>query len=202
MPCMMWQLDWTLDSLGGEVYIYTNEKQWTRASIGTAVTWITDTVVQSNGLQTAFGTDGTHIFQLFNNASPTVTSTYQTKLWNGGHPVMEKHGEYVGISMVFTGATTVATQVVDENQDVQVTNSQTFAATINWVNNLGQPVTWQNNSSGIVTWSGLSIVFKIVQFAIPFFFKAFGLNVTVTGSGSTMMNITYQIKPTPAVWGK
>jgi hypothetical protein len=201
MPCMMWQADWTGDALGGEVYIYTNEKQWTRASVGSAITWITDTVVVSNGLQTAYGTDGTHIFQLFNNTSATVSSTFQTKLWNGDHPVMEKLGVYLGISMIMTGATTVTTQVVDQNQNVQVTNTQTFGANITWVNNSGQTVTWKNNSSQIVNWSGLSIVFKIVQFAIPFRFKAFGLNVTVSGSGSTMPNITYQVKPTSAVWG-
>jgi hypothetical protein len=182
----------------------TKDMQWFRCTFGT-ITFITSTVSSAitGNLPTLWGTDGTHIFQLFASPNSNVTSTVQTKLWSFGNPLFYKVMHKLAIFNVITGAATVRVNHQDESGNTVVSSTQSFSPTaITWQNDALATVSWVNNSSATVSWVGsIAAQYTPWQFDVPFRCRSYGLNIQITGMGSTLLSLVAEVEESQAGWG-
>jgi hypothetical protein len=111
-----------------------------------------------NGQATAWGTDGTNVFQLFGGAATTpVQYKIQSKLFDFGLATTVK--TVLASGLEFQASAPIAPAMVIENETTasELANLQT-SAVITWVNNLGQIITWQNNAGQIIGWAGQGMI--------------------------------------------
>lgn len=105
-----------------------------------------------NSVLTAYGTDGTSIYPLFNTASSNITKAVKSKLWDTPHYLYQKHSVTVrGLLQSTTQPLTSFTLSVDtENGSTPFTGNNTLVAT--WQNSFGQPAVWVNNLGQNAVW--------------------------------------------------
>src|SRR5262249_34841702 len=123
--------------------------QWFLASQGDTLKWITSLTV--NGSAQAWGTDGTHIYQLF-GASDSTAVSYKivSKLYPLGYSTTMKPLMKVGVEIQASREVSPTFTVESERSSVVV--PLTASNVVTWVNSLNQVVTWQNSLSQLVTW--------------------------------------------------
>jgi hypothetical protein len=123
--------------------------RWWTANYG-AVTRITTSF--KNGSPVLFGYIAGNLFQLFALSGSSPPANVQTGLWDFGDPITAKEVIKCGVGLsIFSSGTGAATLNVDiPNSSNAVPIS--LIGTVQWVNNLGNPVSWVNNASSPVTW--------------------------------------------------
>lgn len=119
-----------LNSETRNVMLGWTEKEWFIASQSPALTMIATQEVDSN--LTAWGTDGTYLYPLFQNPSATLPKTFSTKLYGGQQPFMVKmvHSVYidaVDVSAAQAGITFQTATIDCDGLAVPAVNSVTSA---------------------------------------------------------------------------
>lgn len=105
-----------------------------------------------NSVLTAYGTDGTSIYPLFNTPSTAINKIVQSKLWDTPSYFMQKHIQRIlGIAesndnQMFNATVSVDTEL--GSKSVVVSN---IAAAV-WLNNKNQAATWYNNMGLPASW--------------------------------------------------
>jgi hypothetical protein len=126
------------------------EKKWFITSQGNNLKYIASAPV--GGVITLYGTDGTNMYQLYANATSTISSIVQTALLPMGDNIRTKQSLKFAIEATLnTGGSTLSASIDSE------TNSSTTYALGNlntWSNNLGNIIPWANNSATVISWSG------------------------------------------------
>ena len=105
-----------------------------------------------NSVLTAYGTNGTAIYPLFDTPSNSINKVVQSKQWDTPSYLMIKHIQRV-LGLVKANDDNVDTfsiSVDTENGSKSVTVTNAFAAT--WYNNANQVATWLTNSLMAATW--------------------------------------------------
>lgn len=126
-------------------------KRWWTSSQGLPLTYISTQEI--NSLMTAWGTDGTHLFPLFNTPSTTFTKTLQSKLWaTPGYETSKMVMHLLGI-VNFYAADEPITVTIDSEVGINPASPALIAPSVQWQNNSFQTVEWENNSLQIVLWS-------------------------------------------------
>lgn len=115
-----------------------------------------------NSTLTAWGTDGSKLFPLFQNPSTGFQKVVQSKLW--AVPTMwstKTAPELTGILNFNSGVGEVDISVDNESGIAEtVTVVAESSNELTWLNNSGQPITWTNNASQPLVWGspGIGII--------------------------------------------
>jgi hypothetical protein len=105
-----------------------------------------------------YGTDGTNIFRLLNDATNPVAIKIKTKLFDWQNPYVTKQMVRVGVEAEASVVNSISVSVDTLNTSAVLTTF-VFANSIQWRNNAGNIVGWQNNSTQPITWfSGGSFI--------------------------------------------
>jgi hypothetical protein len=142
-------------------------KKWFASGQGVNLTYIQHQEI--NSVLTAWGTDGTNLFQLFAAPSTSFTKAVQSRLWDKpiGYQMVKTTGRLYGLAQYFsfanpnlnvsidneTGSSNF-TSVISPNTIPVINNS---GALVTVINSLGQPVFVLSNSSVYSKIGGLAV---------------------------------------------
>lgn len=148
------------------VAIWTGKK-WFLGSQVSTLNYIAPQEI--NSVLTAYGTDGTNIFPMFNTSSSSLTKTWQTKLWSGdGWPIIKQAMRAYLQANDNSGSGYSITGTIDfQNSNDTPAAGQTTAA-----------VTFSSSTFAIIWIGAGSVVFQ--------FTGAGGANLNFTSAGETI----------------
>lgn len=109
-----------------------------------------------NSVLTAWGTDGTSIFRLFQQPSTALTRTLRSKLWAPMLLYADIKAENLlwGMIQYYSGLASTITVSIDSEKGSSPKIIPIAPPLVIWLNNVGATVTWRNNVAAIVTWIG------------------------------------------------
>jgi hypothetical protein len=139
------------DAIFTESYRYVQavffDKKWFLTSQGDALIFVTSVPV--GGLVTLFGTSDINLYQLYGNASASITSRVQTALLSMSDPIRTKQALKFGIEA--TGA--VGNEIIATvDSEYGSSPPYTLIDQATWINNNQQIIPWINNSSVTIPW--------------------------------------------------
>lgn len=199
-PCLFWQIYYNGDAstpagtyLIGITFVANNPNQWFRVQQGT-IAWITGTAatVVTNNLPLIWGTDGTNIFQLFNNLSTTYQSQLDTKIWDvTGSKLDYKVWEYVAFVSIVTFPATFTIAILNEYGNTITTVTYNANPSLgDWINVFGVQGDWVNNVGTQGDWQGSNIAgYFIFQFKLGWRRRGLGFNIKVSSIQAIMQSI-------------
>lgn len=123
-----------------------------------------------NSVLTAYGTDGTSIYPLFNTPSTAIQKVVQSKQWDNPSYLMIKQVQRILGLLKDDNIDNFNVSVDTENGSVTVTLSNGKPGF--WLNNQGQQATWFNNMGQVATWFAEGN---------PFFIKSIDATGVITG---------------------
>jgi len=104
------------------------------------------------GVPTMYGTDGTHIYQLFNNDLNQPRCQIKTALWHQGDPTIDKQVMRLGVEATYPQGNASFNVTVDtENNSTNVTLSNQNIDT--WTTALGVVATWLTAGGQVSVWT-------------------------------------------------
>ena len=138
-----------------------NKREWWIASQEIAPTFIATQEVNSN--LTAYGSNGSVIFPMFQTASASITKTVQSKLYSGatgGSSAYIIYKQilrfYLEVDPIGTDPSSFSATVDTENSQVPVTLN--LSTNLTFVNNSGGVLQFRNNLSQNLYWSILNTI--------------------------------------------
>jgi len=139
-------------------------KRWWTSQQDRNLTFIAAQEIDS--VLTAWGTDGTNLFQLFEDSTVTYQKVLQSKLYSNPSYLYTKTGLRVYGIMSHANTTPGALVVYIDNE----TQTPSAPVSVNpnsatWYNNSSNVVHWTNNSAVIVIWAGGLTVFGPITVA-------------------------------------
>lgn len=146
----------------------------------------------------AFSLTG-QVYELFVTDATMLLTFVQTKLWDGGDPLLDKEVIRAGIALNWGAnvnqAVTVTTDNEYELEPVPAINDASAALT--FINNLGQPLQFQNNTFGNLYFFGGFGSYALFQGASSTTGgKYFGMSVTLQQTDVTISYLAEQFRST------
>lgn len=177
------------------IVIFFNKK-WFVASQGSDLDLIAGG--EEDGLQNLYGTDGTHLYRLFDDQTAFVDITIQPAYWDMGDMTTTKEVNAFGFEMdvgEVNGTVTLTLDVL--NNQPPYSDTQAFDIAVSgfatWINNSLATVTWENNALDVVAWTSPTYLMVMQDTSIDggtIFGKYIGMTVTsseVSGSISSLL---------------
>lgn len=163
-------------------------KRWWTAQQSVTLTQIASQEI--NSVLTAYGTDGSAIYPLFQTPSTAITKTIQSKLWDSPSYITTKMPlELFGIvSETQADVANLTVKVESESSSQTLNFTNLIAAT--WLNNVGAAATWTNNAAAVATWqaSGLAAFFPNRINGVSG--ALIGLTATTTSKDMTLISLS------------
>lgn len=135
-------------------------KRWFTSPQDVTLTYISSQEI--NSVLTAWGTDGTHLYPLFQQPTTAFAKVVQSKLYaNPSYWFNKTNPELAGILNFYNTTGTVSITVDNESGPSDaVTVTAISTATLTWTNNTGAEITWTNNAAQTITWGspGIALV--------------------------------------------
>jgi hypothetical protein len=133
-------------------------KRWFTSPQDVTLTYISEDEI--NSVLTAYGTNGTDIYPLFQQPTLAFQKVVQSKLWATPHYVYRKVSRDILGILNFYDATGTVTVALDNETGSSSVTAAVASAQLTWTNNSGQPITWTNNSGNPLSWdvAGISII--------------------------------------------
>lgn len=125
------------------------EKKWFFTNQNTALRLITS--IPTGGKINMYGTTGTDLLQLYNDANAEIPSMVQTALSPMTDPIRTKQALKIGIEATITGGAILNTTVDSEQAS---SPPYVLGNYVVWINNFGNTIPWINNSSSTIQWIG------------------------------------------------
>lgn len=171
--------------------IFFNNKWFLSSQVAGLISIVS---VPIGGLQVLFGWDTNKLYKLFSSSTTAINSRIQTKLWDGGEPLLDKQVLKLGLGVVYGGAGNQMLTVTTDNemQSNPVVSLGTQPVII-WLNALNQVVQWQNALNQNVNFTISGYVFSVGSAATGGG-KYFGTTITSTFNGLTFSEIAMQYK--------
>jgi len=154
------------------------EKKWFITSQGDALQYVTSVPV--NGLVTLFGTSGNSLFQLYGNASASITSRVQTALLPMSDPIRTKQALKIGIEATASNLSSITMQATVDSEN-QESPPYSLSSLVTWINNSLQVIPWTNNSSTVIGWG--QIGYNLYKTDASMYGKYVGITVTSSNPG-------------------
>lgn len=129
-----------------KVLAVMQDKKWWIASQGTGLKFLV--FLPLSGAATLFAWDTNNLYQLFNSATGAIASRIQTKLWDGGEPILDKQilRGAVGVTYASPGGQVISAMTDTENGS-QALSVVGATSTVTWLNGTGGVVQFQNSLS-------------------------------------------------------
>ena len=154
------------------------EKKWFITSQGDALQYVTSVPV--SGLVTLFGTSGNSLYQLYGNASASITSRVQTALLPMSDPIRTKQALKIGIEATASNISSITMQATVDSENQQ-SPPYTLSSLVSWINNSLQVVVWKNNSNATIGWG--QIGYNLYKTDASMYGKYVGITVTSSNPG-------------------
>lgn len=143
-----------------------------------------------NSVLSAFGSNGTSIFPLFNQPSNELTKVVQSKLFENPSYIYQKTVQQVFYMMnFFTNSSESVT--IDVDNEFGSAQSKTVVVGengITWTNNADQPIEWTNNVGDPIVWFGPGLT--INRFTSGQAGKVVGLTVQTLVDDMAILSMT------------
>lgn len=100
-----------------------------------------------SGASTFFGWDTNKLYQLFNSSTGSISSRVQTKLWDGGEPILDKQILRGGVGVTYGG---MGGQTITATTDTEFSSDSLpigGTGSVTWTNATGGVVQLQNSSN-------------------------------------------------------
>jgi len=165
-------------------------QKWFTSQQGVTLKYIASQEI--NSVLTAWGTDGTKIYPLFQKPTNNFTKVVQSKLWaEPGYFYTKQANRIFGLIYYNVGGGNTYVYVDNEFGKSQsyVFQVSDAAGSVTWQNNSSQTVTWQNTSGGSITWV-VSSGFGIFRGAVGQNGTLLGVTLTTTDADDVLANIT------------
>lgn len=172
------------------------EQKWWIAAQGTGLKYLV--FIPISGAATAFAWDTNKLYQLFSSSTGAISSRIQTKLWDGGEPILDKQilRGAIGVTYGGSGGQTITAMTDTEK------GSQALAVggtgTVTWTNASGGVVQFQNSLSQNVNFTVTGYVFSAAV-ATSAGGKFMGMTVTSSNNGLNFNEFGIEYK-TGARW--
>ena len=169
-----------------KLLMWDGKKWWTAQQEPTLVQIATQEI---NSVMTAWGTDGTNIYPIFQQPSSFLTKTVQSKLWDTPGYYFTKISRRVSGLVNYNSASTEPIVLTVDNGITSTQISQSIApAILTWTNDSDEVVTWVNSADQVVTWqfSGLSVF----NFAVAQPGPLLGITAQTTAPDVTIISLT------------
>lgn len=114
-----------------------------------------------NSVITAYGSDGTSIYPLFNTASSNFTKRAQSKLWTKSYLELLQTTTRLWGAAQYYSTDSPDLEVTVDNEASGASSTASLAPTeITWRNNSNQIITWTNDVGAPITWrsTGIAII--------------------------------------------
>jgi len=121
------------------------EKKWWVASQGTGIKFLA--FIPIAGAATLFAWDTNKLYQLFNLPTAAIASRIQTKLWDGGEPILDKQILRGAIGITFGGSGGQTVTAISDTEAGSQPLSVGGTGTVTWTNASGGTVQFQNSLS-------------------------------------------------------
>lgn len=155
------------------------EQKWWVASQGTALKFLVSIPIA--GSSTLFAWDTNKLYQLFSSSTGDIASRIQTKLWDGGAPILDKQILRGAIGVTYGGAGgQVITATTDTENGSQALAVAGATSTVTWLNGTGGVVQFQNALSQDVDWVVSGYVLSVGAATSGGHSKYIGMTVTAT----------------------
>src|SRR6266478_1276025 len=161
------------------VLLMFSQGKWFIARQGDSLKWITN-VSSTAGDPQVWGTDGTHVFQLFSASALTpVSYLIKTKLFDFGEWTQQKHWDYIGLE--FSSQNTVVAPTIQIENEKQIIGSPAIVSPSNILQFIGAggiPLNFVG--TGPIVWvsSGLQLLMNAA--AIGIYGHYFGFTMSGT----------------------
>jgi hypothetical protein len=207
--CVFWNINWSGDG-NNNVFGVTTDGVWFRVIPvnGTgagSVAWITgqvaSIVTNNNPIVYMIDPSGS-IFNLFGSTTATVTSIFNSKIWDFFSKLASDWFTDFAVQYVITGASSLTITEVGDEGNIQgpatpagpltITHNPNLGMWQNAFNVVGQ---WINNSLVSGNWQGtVTFEFILDQVTVPFQDRGFGVNLTFVGTAIVVhaFSITYR----------
>lgn len=165
-------------------------KRWFATSQDVELVYVKHQEISS--VLTAYGTDGTTIYPLFQQPSTAFTKTIQSKLWDNPHYMFQKTQSRLWGMAYYFSALSPGLDVSIDNENGVANNTVDVGLQIaRWVNDVGAAATWRNGSGAVAEWLvlGLGVVIFEPQ-AVAQTGVLAGLTLTTSAADMTLISLT------------
>lgn len=170
-----------------------DSKRWWCTEQDTPLTFIQSQEI--NSVLICWGTDGTHLYQCFNQASANFQKIVQSKLWDApGSYLTTKLASRLFGMMQYNSVLSPSISFSIENEESSATAGVTLVPlSMTWLNNSGDPITWLNNSSTVITWFRLGANGIVVMPPTEIAQNGVLTGLTMTTSAADLVIISFAI---------
>jgi len=152
------------------------EKKWFLTSQNDSLAYITSVPV--GGKVTLYGTSGQNLYQLYSNATATITSRIQTALMPMGDPIRTKQALKFAIEATNSNVVALSATV---DSEVGSSPAYSLSSAIIWQNNSFVTIPWTNNAGATISWD--SVGYELYKSDASQYGKYLGLTVTSNSAG-------------------
>lgn len=128
-------------------------KRWFASSQSVSLIYIQ--YQEINSVLTAWGTDGTAIYPLFQNPSDSFTKIVQSKLWDKPGDIRWTKGSsrLWGMFRYYSAVSPELRISVDNEISSAETEFDLGPLNMEWTNNVGAPIVWSNSTPTVFVWT-------------------------------------------------
>ena len=152
------------------------EKKWFLTSQNDSLAYITSVPV--GGKVTLYGTSGQNLYQLYSNATATITSRIQTALMPMGDPIRTKQALKFAIEATNSNVVALSATV---DSEIGSSPAYSLSSAIIWQNNSFVTIPWTNNAGATISWD--SVGYELYKSDASQYGKYLGLTVTSNSAG-------------------
>lgn len=129
-----------------------DQKTWCSTQQSVSLTIIR--AQEINSVLTAWGTDGTSIYRLFQQPSAALTKTLRSKFWAPMllYADIKAENRFWGMIQFYSGSASTITISIDSEKGSSPKTIPIAPPSVTWLNNTGVTVIWTNNVAAVVTW--------------------------------------------------
>ena len=152
------------------------EKKWFLTSQNDSLAYITSVPV--GGKVTLYGTSSQNLYQLYSNATATITSRIQTALMPMGDPIRTKQALKFAIEATNSNVVALSATV---DSEIGSSPAYSLSSAIIWQNNSFVTIPWTNNAGATISWD--SVGYELYKSDASQYGKYLGLTVTSNSAG-------------------
>lgn len=147
-------IDQVTGQLVNKLFLW-DEKRWCSTQQSAALVFLA--AQEINSVLTAWGTDGTSLYRLFQNPTTNLTKTLQSKFWAPlTYARVAAENRVWGIVQIHSGPPTLISISIDSENGSAPVSFAIASPAVTWINDSDAVVEWINNSSDTVEWTSTS----------------------------------------------
>lgn len=178
--CAAWTVTYNDAGTPRKIQLVFFDRKWFITDQGDTITRTSSAVIAGNIL--LYGTTGSNLVKFYDSATATLEWRIATALWPMGDPIRDKQALKLGVEATLsTGFASFDAYMDSENQQ---SPAIPFQNSVEWINNLANPIAWTNSGGATIGWTSIFIPGGNQYYLYRSDAKMYGkyLGVTLTGT--------------------